>query len=60
MARMPVKSVELKLTKGSGENGAGSSGGNYSSKNNNVSVERRSVEALDRDNSRRLGDLGIL
>lgn len=49
---MPVEDVELKLM--SGETSNGSRSGSYGGGN-----ERRSVEALDRSNSRRLGDLGL-
>lgn len=53
MARMSPKSIELQLTRGtSNEGGAGFPGGEGG-------YEVRSVEALDRDNSRRLGDLDI-
>lgn len=57
MARLPASSIQLELTRGdvsdlppgiAGE-GVGSSDG----------FEGRSAEALDRDNSRRLGDLDM-
>lgn len=55
---IPVRDVELKVTRGSssgdGETGAGSRIGAYGG-----GSELRSVEALDRSNSRRLGDLGL-
>ncbi|CAM9236271.1 unnamed protein product, partial [Ectocarpus fasciculatus] len=50
--KMSVEDVELKLM--SGETGNGSRNGGYAG-----GSERRSVEALDRSNSRRLGDLGL-
>ncbi|CAM9998482.1 unnamed protein product, partial [Ectocarpus sp. 12 AP-2014] len=50
--KMPVEDVELKVM--SGETGNGSRNGGYAG-----GTERRSVEALDRSNSRRLGDLGL-
>ncbi|CAM9294212.1 unnamed protein product [Scytosiphon promiscuus] len=53
-AIMHAKDVELKLI-ARGENGAGST--NNSDYGNGS--ERRSVEAVDRSNSRRLGDLGM-
>lgn len=56
---MPVKDVELKLMRdgsggGGGEISVGSRSGDYGS-----GSELRSVEALDRSNTRRLGDLGL-
>lgn len=58
MARMPVKSVELKIITKPGDSRSG-----FSSYSRGVGAgtgaERRSVEALDRDNSRRLWDLGV-
>lgn len=60
-AKMPVKDVELKLVRGGsdsddggGEISVGSRTAGYGS-----GSELRSVEALDRSNSRRLGDLGL-
>ena len=60
--KMPVKDVELKLVRGGsdsddgggGEISVGSRTAGYGS-----GSELRSVEALDRSNSRRLGDLGL-
>lgn len=53
IAKMPAKSVELLLTRGRNKDASvaysGSEGG----------IEKRSAEKLDRDNSRRLGELDI-
>lgn len=59
-ANMHVKDVELKLTM-RGESGASATNNaDYGNRNGNGNGnERRSVEALDRNNSRRLGDLGM-
>jgi len=51
---MFVKDVELKLVRGGGDSGTGSRSWDYGG-----ASELRSVEALDRSNSRRLGDLGL-
>lgn len=53
---MPVRDVELKVTRGAsdGETGAGLRIGD-----DGGASELRSVEALDRSNSRRIGDLGL-
>lgn len=62
---MSVKDVELKIVKGSGRtsDGGGGGGGEISvgsrSGDYGSGSEVRSVEALDRSNSRRLGDLGL-
>ncbi|CAM9382024.1 unnamed protein product, partial [Laminaria digitata] len=59
MARLAVKDVELKLTRGSSGSGGTSAGSYVGSYHGGAKGERRSVEALDRSNSRRLGDLGL-
>lgn len=57
MARMSVKSVELKIITKAGDRER--SGFKSFSTGVVTGAERRSVEALDRDNSRRLWDLGV-
>lgn len=61
--KMAVKDVELKLMRGAGRSGSSDGGGEFSvgsrSGDYGTGSELRSVEALDRSNSRRLGDLGL-
>ena len=59
MARMRIKNVELKLTRGTSGSGGTSAGSHVGGYHGGARSERRSVEALDRSNSRRLGDLGL-
>lgn len=59
MARMRIKDVELKLTRGTGGSGGNNAGSYVGGYRGGARSERRSVEALDRSNSRRLGDLGL-
>ena len=61
MALMPTRSIELKIMAKPGASASAFS--TFSSFSNDVGTgtgaEKRTVEALDRDNSRRLRDLGL-
>lgn len=59
MVRMAVRDVELKLTRGTSGSGGTSVVSYVGGYHGGAKGERRSVEALDRSNSRRLGDIGL-